>query len=223
MLKKFIYASLIVFISGTAAAQSPAENYIENYKEVAVNTMNQHGIPASIVLGIAIHESASGTSRIAKYLNNHFGLKGKTGPKPIKSAYKGYEEVDDCYDDFVNYLKTRFSGLFTRYSSDDYRGWAMGIQRGGYAHSRTWASQVMAIIKKYDLDQFDQNAGNIAKSTILAADKAESNQSETVVYHVRRGDTLSRIAQRFRTTVKEIKHKNGLSSSLLDVGQRLHL
>lgn len=223
MLKKFIYASLIVFISGTAAAQSPAENYIENYKEVAVSTMNQHGIPASVILGIAIHESASGTSRIAKYLNNHFGLKGKSGPKPIKSAYKGYEEVDDCYDDFVSYLKTRFSGLFNRYSSDDYRGWAMGIQRGGYAHSRSWASQVMGIIKKYNLDQFDQSSGSTAKSSILAAGKMESKQSEPVVYYVRRGDTLARLAQRFRTTVKEIKNKNGLSSSLLDIGQRLHL
>lgn len=223
MLRKFIYASLIVFISGTASAQSPAENYIENYKEMAVSTMNQHGIPASIVLGIAIHESASGTSRIAKYLNNHFGLKGNSGPKPIKSAYKGYEEVDDCYDDFVNYLKKRFSGLFERYSSDDYRGWAMGIQRGGYAHSRSWASQVMGIIKKYNLDQFDQSSGNSAKSTILAANKAEIVKSEPLVYYVRKGDTLSRLAQRFRTTVKEIKHKNGLSSSLLDVGQRLHL
>ncbi|EOR94855.1 hemagglutinin [Arcticibacter svalbardensis MN12-7] len=219
MLKKIIYASLIVFLSGTAVAQTPAENYIETYKKVAVTTMNQHGIPASIILGIAIHESASGTSRIAKYLNNHFGLKGKSGPKPIKSAYKGYDNVDDCYVDFVSFLKNQFTGLFTRYASDDYRGWAMGIQRGGYAHSRTWASQVTAIIKKYKLNELDTPSSSILQSNVSTPAESE----ETSTYNVRRGDTLIRIAERFRTTVKEIKNKNGLTSSMLNIGQSLHL
>ncbi|WP_069660849.1 glucosaminidase domain and LysM peptidoglycan-binding domain-containing protein [Arcticibacter eurypsychrophilus] len=219
MLKKIVYASLIVFISGTAVAQTPAENYIESYKKVAVTTMNQHGIPASIILGIAIHESASGTSRIAKYLNNHFGLKGKSGPKPIKSAYKGYDNVNDCYVDFVSFLKNQFTGLFTRYASDDYRGWAMGIQRGGYAHSRTWASQVTAIIRKYKLNELDTPSSSILQSNVSAPATSE----EINTYNVKRGDTLIRIAERFRTTVKEIKNKNGLTSSMLNIGQSLHL
>ena len=219
MLKKVLYASLIAFISGTAVAQTPAENYIESYKKVAVTTMNQHGIPASIILGIAIHESASGTSRIAKYLNNHFGLKGKGGPKSIKSAYKGYDNVDECYVDFVSFLKNQFTGLFTRYASDDYRGWAMGIQRGGYAHSRTWASQVTAIIKKYKLNELDTPSSSILQANVTAPDHSE----EISKYNVRRGDTLIKIAERFRTTVKEIKNKNGLTSSMLNVGQSLHL
>lgn len=223
MLKKLIYACLIVFVSATAAAQSPAEQYIELYKKAAVSTMNEHGIPASIVLGVAIHESASGTSRIARYLNNHFGLKGSTGPKPIKSAYKGYEDVDACYEDFVFFLQKRFKGLFSKYSSNDYQSWALGIQRGGYAHSRTWASQVMAIIKKYDLNELDKNSTHINKNGIFGVEEPVEEPSEKVVYRVQKGDTLIRIAQRFKTTIKEIKNKNGLTSSLLSVGQRLHL
>ncbi len=224
MLKKFIYVSLIVLTAGTAFGQTPANNYIDTYKEAAVSTMNQHGIPASIVLGIAIHESASGTSKIARYLNNHFGLKGKGGPKKIRSSYKGYESVDDCYNDFVSYLKTRFSGLFTKYTPVDYRGWALGIQRGGYAHSRSWASQVMAIIKKYRLYELDANtANNSATFSVLKPSEPTEEANDPVVYLVKRGDTLLEIAKRFGTTVKEIKIRNGLSSSLLRIGQQLHL
>lgn len=227
MLKRFIYASLMVSITSSLFAQTKTDDYIETYKEAAISTMNQHGIPASIVLGIAIHESASGTSRIARYLNNHFGLKGKSGPKKIKSAYKGYENVEDCYSDFIAHLKTRFTGLFTKYTPVDYRGWARGIQRGGYAHSRTWASQVTAIIKKYHLYELDSNANNPAAFSVLTPvkyeEEKEKEETGPMVYLVRKGDTLLEIAKRFGTTVKELKLRNGLRSSLLQIGQRLHL
>lgn len=157
-MKNFIFLSLIVLGTLTAKAQSQTDLYVEKYKEAAMQTMEQHGIPASIVLGVAIHESATGTSRIAKYLNNHFGMKGNKGPKPIRSAYNGYESVDESYEDFAGFLKRRFGRLFDRYSSTDYKSWALGIQRGGYAHSKTWASQVMAIIKKHRLYQYDKPA-----------------------------------------------------------------
>ncbi|WP_374166236.1 glucosaminidase domain-containing protein [Arcticibacter sp. MXS-1] len=223
MLKKFIYVSLIVLSAGSVFGQNQASNYIETYKQAAINTMNEHGIPASIVLGIAIHESGSGTSRIARYLNNHFGLKGKSGPKTIRSSYKGYENVAECYSDFVTHLKTRFSGLFERNSPSDYRGWALGIQRGGYAHSRTWASQVMAIIKKYRLYELDGQENNSTAYSVLVPAQQEEEQTDPVVYFVKKGDTLLTIAERFGTTVKEIKVRNGLTGSLLKIGQRLHL
>ncbi len=222
MLKKLIYISLIVLLAGTVSAQSPANDYIETYKEAAISTMNQHGIPASIVLGIAIHESASGTSKIARYLNNHFGLKGKGGPKKIRSSYKGYENVESCYNDFVNYLQAHFTGLFTKYTPADYRGWALGIQRGGYAHSKTWASQVMAIIKKYRLYELDSTANNYIANTVYKP-VLLSEASNPVVYLVKKGDTLLEIAERFNTTVREIKTRNSLTNSLLKIGQELYL
>lgn len=222
MLKKFIYVSLIVLLASRVSAQNPADNYIETYKEAAITTMNQHGIPASVVLGIAIHESASGTSRIARYLNNHFGLKGRSAHKKIRSSYKGYQTVEECYDDFVGYLKNNFSGLFTKYTPVDYRGWALGIQRGGYAHSRSWASQIIAIIKKYRLYELDSNSKSFSQPVFTSTPLTEI-ATEPVIYLVKKGDTLLAIADRFGTTVKEIKLKNGLKSSLLRIGQRLHL
>lgn len=213
----------VLCISITSQAQSPAKKYIELYNEAAIRTMNENGIPASIVLGIAIHESASGNSKIAKYLNNHFGMKGSSGPKPIKSSYKGYEDVDDSYADFANLLKKRFSGLFTKYSVNDYKSWVYGIQRGGYAASGTWASQVMAIIKTYKLYEYDSNpilpmVLNTEKK-ILAKD---INDNLPIVYSVKKGDTLQLIAKKFETSVEEIKRKNGLKTTMLTIGQRLY-
>lgn len=155
MFKRLLFVCCVFFITHTAFAQNSAKEYIETYRKAAIATMKQHGIPASIVLGIAMHESGSGTSKIARYLNNHFGIKGKGGPKPIKSAYKGYNNVEECYSDFVEHLEKRFSGLFDQYSAKDYKGWAKGIQRGGYAASKTWGSQVLGIIKKYNLHELD--------------------------------------------------------------------
>lgn len=223
MLKKFIYVSLIVLLAQSASAQNPADSYIETYKEAAVSVMNQHGIPASVILGIAIHESASGTSKIARYLNNHFGIKGKEGPKKIRSSYKGYESVQECYTDFVNFLQGHFSNLFTKYTPADYRGWTFGMQRGGYAKSRVWAGQIIAIINKYRLYELDSAASSFAAESVLKPAILTEAASEPLIYLVKKGDTLLEIAKRFGTTVKEIKLKNDLTGSLLSIGQKLQL
>lgn len=223
MIKKVLIIFLSVLCSSlTISAQSAAKKYVELYNEAAIRTMNEYGIPASIVLGVAIHESASGNSKIAKHLNNHFGMKGNSGPKPIKSSYKGYENVDASYTDFANLLKRRFSSLFSKYPINDYKSWVYGIHRGGYAASGTWASQVMAIIKAYKLYEYDGPASPMIlnpKKTILAND-TRSNQP--MVYCVKKGDTLQLIAKRFQTTVEAIKEKNELKSNILTIGQELY-
>jgi flagellum-specific peptidoglycan hydrolase FlgJ len=212
----------VLCISLTASAQSAARKYIELYNEAAIKTMNEYGIPASIVLGIAIHESASGNSKIARYLNNHFGMKGSSGPKPIKSSYKGYENVNDSYADFAALLKKRFSSLFKKYPVNDYKSWVYGIQRGGYAASGTWASQVMAIIRTYKLYEYDKPLTPMVLTQQNDLKKEESIGNQPIVYSVKKGDTLQLIAKRFQTTVEAIKQKNKLKTSILTIGQQLY-
>jgi len=212
MLKRLITAWLIC-LSASAFGQSAAAKYIQAHKDAAIQLMKEYDIPASIILGIAIHESASGTSKIARYLNNHFGIKGPNNSKEIKSAYKGYESVSESYEDFISLLQNRssFSQLFDKYTSADYKSWVKGIQRGGYAASQLWGSQVLAIIHKYSLHELDR-----------ASDAVEAAAKEAVIsYTVKKGDTLSEIARRHDTTVEEIKEKNNLKSSMLHPGQEL--
>lgn len=219
----------LLFVSGITMAQSAVSKYVELYKDAAVRIMNESGIPASIVLGVAIHESGSGTSKIARILNNHFGFKGPNNSKKIQSAYKGYDSVEASYADFAAMLKNRsqYSPLFNKYSSFDYYGWAKGIQRGGYAASGTWASQVLAIIRKYELYQFDNRPeGYVEPAPAMpAAVKAPSAAvaASSTVYRVKPGDTLSEIAEKHNTTVKSIMMRNGLKSSSLSIGQKLKL
>lgn len=218
-MKKLIII-LFLLIYTAAGAQTSASSYIKKHKDDAVELMNLHGVPASIILAVAMHESANGTSKIARYLNNHFGMKGKNSSTKIKSAYRGYKSVELSYLDFVSFLERRsqFDKLFIKYPQYDYKSWALGIQRGGYAASRTWASQVIATVKKYELWKFD----NIPAKDNSASD-SESATVSTPVYKVKRGDTLGKIAWRSNTTVKAIMQKNHLKGSNLEIGQELKL
>lgn len=152
---------LLLIVSGTmvslASYAQTTRAYIEKNLPLAQELMKENHIPASIILGIAIHESAAGTSKIARYLNNHFGVKGENNSSKIKSAYKGYESVEDSYIHFIEFMHSRavYSKLFEKYDEDDYLGWARGIQKGGYARSKAWASQVIGLIKKYELFKYD--------------------------------------------------------------------
>jgi len=196
------------------AQQVSVKTYIEAHREKAVHYMEKYGIPASIILGIAIHESAGGNSRLARYLNNHFGIKGKNNSKVIKSAYKGYDSVDDSYEDFIGMMRNRkqYQPLFDKYDTDDFRNWARGIARGGYAASRTWTAQVINIINKYELYQFDHQSHD-----------SEGIEPALNTYVVKKGDTLSGIAAQFDTTVSDLLDKNGLTSTNLQIGQQLDL
>src|SRR5690606_21225690 len=91
----WIFITILSFaflIPQTALAQKQSkkkytpQSYIQAHKDAAVRYMQEFGIPASIILGIAYHESAHGNSKLANYLNNHFGIKGKNNSKEIRSA-----------------------------------------------------------------------------------------------------------------------------------------
>jgi flagellum-specific peptidoglycan hydrolase FlgJ len=168
-MKKLLTVTLLLvsaLITNTTAvsAQSASQTYIEKFKDNAIRIMHETGVPASIILGVAMHESGSGKSAIAQNLNNQFGVKGGgtvvyyKHNKKVRSAYKRYDSVLDSFNDFARIMTERkqFSHLADKLTQYDYKGWAKGIQRNGYASSRKWASQVLGIIKKYDLDELDK-------------------------------------------------------------------
>lgn len=226
-MKKIFWLLLLFICTAATAQQSTASKYIELYKDAAIRQMNKNGVPASIILGVAMHESGSGTSKIAKYLNNHFGMKGKNNSTQISSAYKGYESTEESYEDFIGALKRheKFNRLFDKFSDSDYMGWAIGIQRGGYAASKTWAKQVIGIIRKYQLYQYDNQNINYIKPVDPPQESmtSKSEGNETTVYRVKRGDTLLEIAKKFETSVKVIKRKNNLRTANLRLGQKLEI
>lgn len=203
------------------------QDYILANANHAQYLMQKYQLPASIILGVAIHESAAGKSKIAKYLNNHFGVKGVNSNSEIRSSYRDYPSIDSSYSHFVSFLLSRdyFNVLFEKYDQYDYKNWAVGIQRGGYASSRTWASQVIAIIKKYELFQYDNRPDDYieAPKPVLISTKKPPSTTKSKLYTIKSGDNLSSIAQKNHTTVSSLMRKNGLNSPALKPGQKIKL
>jgi len=155
---------LISFFFASAQKNTPT-GYIENHKDDAIRIMHETGVPASIVLGVAMHESACGNSILAKNLNNQFGVKGNSrivyyrNNKKVKTLYKRYDSVYDSFQDFARIMTERseFSGLIEKLTHFDYTSWAHGIQNHGYASDPKWSRGVLRIINKYKLYNFDEN------------------------------------------------------------------
>lgn len=171
MKKILLITTLLISTLAASAQKNTSQSYIDKFKDDAIRIMHETGIPASIVLGVAMHESANGNSTIAQGLNNQFGVKGGGGAvfikhhKKVRSSYKKYDSVLESFQDFARIMTERkqFSHLADALTHYDYTGWAKGIQHSGYASSRKWAAQVLGIIKKYDLNDLDENPSDQPK------------------------------------------------------------
>jgi flagellum-specific peptidoglycan hydrolase FlgJ len=171
MKKILLITTLLISTLAASAQKNTSQSYIEKFKDDAIRIMHETGIPASIVLGVAMHESGCGNSTIAQNLNNQFGVKGGGGAvytkhnKKVRTSYKKYDSVLESFQDFARIMTERkqFSHLADALNHYDYLGWAKGIQRSGYASSRKWASQVLGIINKYDLHDLDEKPSDSTK------------------------------------------------------------
>lgn len=148
-----------------AGGAEDQQAYIALWKQEAIRQMVLHRIPASITLAQGLLESGSGKSELSKKSNNHFGIKCHKGWEGDKTYYdddkKGecfrvYEDPRDSYEDHSLFLKRdRYASLF-ELKIDDYKNWARGLKRCGYATSPTYAKALIELIERHELDQFDQ-------------------------------------------------------------------
>jgi len=147
-------------------------SYIEQYQDLAIVEMHRSGVPASITLAQAIIETNSGQSDLATRANNHFGIKCKrtwngdtyyhkdddldTSGKLVPSCFRAYDAVVDSYADHSNFLKTKenYIALFLL-DGKDYKNWAHGLKRSGYATNPEYGNMIIRIIEKYNLHQYD--------------------------------------------------------------------
>lgn len=164
MKKILLITALLISTLAASAQKNTSLSYIDKFKADAIRIMQETGIPASIILGVAMHESACGNSSVAQHLNNQFGVKGGGTSvyykhnKKVRSSYKQYDSIAESFEDFARIMTERkqFSHLADQLTQYDYVAWAKGIQRSGYASSRKWASQVLGLINKYKLYDLDQ-------------------------------------------------------------------
>jgi len=201
--------------------------YISNYSAIAKDEMLQYGIPASITLAQGILESGAGRGELTRKANNHFGIKchkGWTGER----VYHDDDERGECFRKYKNakysfrdhslFLsqRSRYSDLF-RFKKDNYKAWAKGLKKAGYATDPKYAAKLIQIIERYKLYQYDKEVlGGKAK-------RIKPDTSKISTYTVVAGDTLYSIARRFNITVEALKKYNGIDSNTISVGQVLYL
>src|ERR1700761_4827546 len=110
IMKKLLLILTLLISSLAVSAQNTSQSYIEQFKDNAIRIMHETGVPASIILAVAMHESANGNSLIARALNNQFGVKGGTTSviynhkKKVHTAYKKYDSVMDSFEDFTRLM-----------------------------------------------------------------------------------------------------------------------
>ena len=208
--------------------------YIKKYAPLAVLEMHKYDIPASITLAQGILESGNGRSQLASKSNNHFGIKCHVGWKGQKvyhdddekgECFRKYKFVETSYKDHSEFLsgRRRYANLF-KLRKLDYKGWAKGLKKAGYATDKKYPKKIIKIIETYNLYEFDKFTKKDLKRGKIEKPKKRNTKPKKSIpeyYKVKKGDTLYSIARKFKTTVALIKEVNGLKNNSLSIGQRL--
>ena len=209
------------------------EDYIKKYRELAVEEMKKYHIPASITLAQGLLESGAGQSTLARKSNNHFGIKcggdwtGKTVSHDDDArgeCFRAYKHPKDSYEDHSKFLagRPRYASLF-KLKITDYKGWARGLKKAGYATNPRYADQLIGIIELYELYKYDEK-------NYLKWIKKNPNPHQTYIANdllyiiVRAGDSWKSISKEFDISQKKLRKYNDLYKGYaLQVGDILYL
>lgn len=208
-------------------ANDRVTNYINQYSSIAMEEMLQYGIPASIKLAQGILESGAGVGELTLKANNHFGIKCHTGWQGGR-VYHDDDERGECFRKYTDpkysfrdhslFLtqRSRYQDLF-KLRKDDYKGWAKGLRKAGYATDPRYPDKLIGIIERYNLHTYDQQVlgGSIVQQ--------QPDVTKIETYSVQTGDTLYSISRKFNLTVETLMKYNGLTNTDLSVGQILYL
>lgn len=212
--------SLFAFLTVQGQSRNKQyEDYIKKYRDIAVEEMKRYHIPASITLAQGLLESGAGYGTLARKSNNHFGIKcgsdwrGKTvkhDDDARNECFRVYKDPKDSYRDHSKFLagKQRYAFLFDL-KITDYKGWARGLKKAGYATNPRYAHQLIDIIERYDLDKYDKKGG-------LKWMKENPNPHEPYIANgllyiiARQGDTWKNISKEFDISKRKLRKYNDL-------------
>ncbi len=192
-MKRIIYIVLIFsFMAGFALGQTGSKKsrseYVEMYKKLAIRQMKMSGVPASIIIAQGMLESDNGNSTLATQANNHFGIKchkSWSGPTMYHDddkkgeCFRKYGDAENSFtdhSDFLRYTK-RYAFLFDL-NPTDYKGWAKGLKKAGYATNPQYADMLIKIIEDNKLYLLDQGVD------VSVAPPSKLMVAETETYRV---------------------------------------
>ena len=241
-----IIAFLFISITTVQAQRRNARynEYIKQYAPLAVEQMQRHKIPASITLAQGLLESGAGYSELARKSNNHFGIKcgGNWRGRTVRhdddarnECFRAYRNPKDSYEDHSDFLKrgARYAFLF-KLKITDYKGWARGLKKAGYATDPSYANRLITIIEDYELYKYDSRG--MSKHDVRSWEKelkkkpwlANPHQvyiANDIAYVVARdGDTFQVLGKEFDISWKKLVKYNDLHKEYtLEAGDIIYL
>ena len=241
-----IIAFLFISITTVQAQRRNARynEYIKQYAPLAVEQMQRHKIPASITLAQGLLESGAGYSELARKSNNHFGIKcgGNWRGRTVRhdddarnECFRAYRNPKDSYEDHSDFLKrgARYAFLF-KLKITDYKGWARGLKKAGYATDPSYANRLITIIEDYELYKYDSRG--MSKRDVRSWEKelkkkpwlANPHQvyiANDIAYVVARdGDTFQVLGKEFDISWKKLVKYNDLHKEYtLEAGDIIYL
>jgi flagellum-specific peptidoglycan hydrolase FlgJ len=212
-------------------------DYIKKYKNIAIMKMEEYKIPASITLAQGILESGNGLSELTRKANNHFGIKCHKGWQGKKvyhdddkrnECFRKYPTPEGSFTDHSLFLTTRnrYDFLFDL-KQDDYKGWAKGLKKAGYATDRKYPRKLISFIENFELYRYDdlvldkKGYDKAPSRPVASVDRTLPSKASYNIYVVDKGDTLYSIAKRHDLTVEQLKRINKLDSNTISIGQEL--
>ena len=156
--------AVATLVAQTPRRQEAVEGYIRKHCKEAIRQMDRYNVPASITMAQGIVETGAGRSSLAKDFNNHFGIKchrSWSGKRTYKTddapneCFRSYDKWEDSYEDHSIFLKNKRYLSLSALRSDDYRGWAKGLQMAGYATDKGYANRLIQMIETYELYALD--------------------------------------------------------------------
>lgn len=221
---------LVVLCAFAFSAQAQRRNqryeeYIERYSPLAVEQMRVHKIPASITLAQGLLESGAGYSELARKSNNHFGIKcgGRWNGPSVRhdddarqECFRAYGNPVESYEDHSLFLKrgARYAFLFDL-DITDYKGWARGLKKAGYATDPSYANRLITIIEDYELYKYDRarqrGGGYVPRVENIVINPHQVYLANDLAYVVaRRGDTFESIGKEFDISARKLIKYNDL-------------
>ena len=222
--RKFLCFIIGVLGAFTATAQSAYHIYIEAYAPLAVEQMRIYKIPASITLAQGLLESGAGKSKLAVHANNHFGIKkgsSWTGPTVRHNddlpneQFRKYKSVRESYEDHSKFLRMgkRYAFLFNL-KPDDYKGWAHGLKKAGYATNPQYAHALIQIIERYQLYRYDSDKWNLkGKGSVESACYTVYKCNKRYYIIAQAGDTYESLAKTFGVNKRKLRKYNEVGKS----------
>lgn len=236
---KFLAVIAFVLTAGIGKTGADVyETYIGKFAHLAMQHQDEFGIPASITLAQGLLESSAGRSRLAKEGNNHFGIKchnnwqGKTmlrNDDAPDECFRVYDSPAESFKDHSLFLKRdRYRPLFSL-AITDYKNWALGLRKCGYATDPNYADKLVAIIERYSLYEYDgaimrekeKTIEFIRKNLISNHKVRKSRGLHYVVAYP--GDTYKSIAKEFGLKEKSLKEYNDAKSGKIKEWEEVYL